>query len=381
MSKPVAVMVAMGCILTLTPSGSGQLAHAAPPDDTAALQARFDQLRPGEAITLDPGTYRHSGIIYVRVPGVQINGGGATLEATNDPASAVWIEADNVSVSNLNLTAPPSGPRYYDTYQHKLVVGGNGATLTDVTINRSASMGVFVGNVSNFRLDRVTVRDTRADGIHMSAGANNGQVNNATTERTGDDGIAVVSYTERLLGYHVEPCRNIVIDSPVVNGTTQARGIIVAGGENISVRNIRVSQTSNAGVFVTSVGDPYYTQSTNGVEISGGTVTGANLTPSVVMGEPERGYLAHAAVAVYSEHAGYGVTNATISNLTIVDTPTSAQSNIAVTVKDGGTLGNVAFRNIQIQQQTDLPAIYSNAPPGSYTVSGLTMNGMQIDAS
>lgn len=370
MRKPV--VVALACFIVALASGGGQIAKGAPPtDSTAALQAKFDQLKPGETLTLDPGTYQHSGIIDIRVPGVRIDGNGATLQATNDLTSSVWIAADNVSLSNLNLTAPLGGPRYYDTDQHKLVVAGNGATLSDITITGSASVGVFVGHVSNFRLDRVTVRDTRADGIQMSAGANNGQVNNPTTERTGDDGIAVVSYTERFLGYHIEPCRNIVINSPVVNGTTQARGIVVVGGENISIRNIKVSQTSAAGVVIASEGDPFYTQSTNAVEVTGGSVTGANMTPSV--GEPG------AAVVVYSEHTGYGVTNATVSNLIIADTPPSAQSNIAVAANNGGTLGNIAFRNIQMEQQTDLPVIYSNAPRDSYTVSGFTMNGTPID--
>ena len=378
MAKPAAVAVALACFIVALASG-GQIAKGAPFDDsTAALQAKLDQLNPGDTLTLDPGTYQHSGIIYMRVPGVRINGNGATLRASNDLTSSVWITADNVSLINLNLTAPLGGPRYYDTDQHKLVVAGNGVTLSDIMITGSASVGVFVGHVSNFRLDRVTVRDTRADGIQISAGANNGEVNNPTTERTGDDGIAVVSYTEKSLGYHIEPCRNIVINSPVVNGTTQARGLAVIGGENISIRNINVSQTSAAGVFIASVGKPYYTQSTNGVQVDGGSVTGANVTPSAVMGEPERSYLAHAAVAVYSENEGENVTNVSVSNLTIADTPPSAQSNIAVGVNRGGTLGNVALRNIQIRQQTDLPAIYSNAPHDTYTVSDSTMNGAPI---
>jgi hypothetical protein len=366
MRKPVAVLVVMACFMAALASGGGQVAEAAPPgDSTAALQAKFDQLKPGETLTLDPGTYQHSGIIYLRVPGVRIDGNDATLQATNDPTSALWIAADNVSLSNLNLTAPLGGPRYYDTDQHKLVIAGNGATVSDVTITGSAAAGVFVGKVSDFRLDRVTVRDTRADGIQMSAGASNGQVNNPTTERTGDDGIAVVSYTKGLL------CRNIVINSPVVNGTTQARGIVVVGGDNIAIRNIKVSQTSAAGVVIASVGDPYYTQSTNAVEVTGGSVTGANMTPSV--DEPD------AAVAVYSQNRGESVTNATVSDLTIADTPPSAQSNIAVAANNGGILGNIAFRNIQIQQQTDRPAVSSNAPRDSYITSGFTMNGTPID--
>jgi hypothetical protein len=366
MRKPVAAVFVIACVIAAFVS-SGQLAKGDPPgDSTAQLQAKFDQLKPGETITLDPVTYQHGGIIYIRVPGVVINGNGATLQATNDPTSAVWIAADNVSVRNLNLTAPLTGQRYYETNQHKVVVGANGVRLSNITITGSASAGLYIAG-SNFRVDRVTVRDTRADGIDVTAGASNGEVNDSTTERTGDDGFAVVSLIQE-----PEPCRNIVINSPVVNGAgadnVAARGIVVSGGENIVVRNIKVSQTSLAGVFISSVGDPFNTRSTNGVEVSGGSVTGGNMAPTVPMG----------AVAVSSEHAGYGVTNATISNITIIDTPPSAQSNIAVESTNGGALNNVVFQNIRIQQGTDLPAISSNMPAGSYTASDITMNGRAI---
>jgi Right handed beta helix region len=367
MRKPVAVLFAIACLIAAFVS-SGPLAKGDPPgDSTAQLQAKFDQLKPGETITLDPVTYQHGGIIYINVPGVVINGNGATLQATNDPTSAFWIKADNVSVSNLNLTAPPSGPRYYETDQHKIVVGANGVRLSNITITGSASAGIYIAG-SNFRVDRVTVRDTRADGIDVTGGASNGEVNNSTTERTGDDGFAVVSAIQ-----DPDTCRNIVINSPVVNGAgsanVAARGILVQGGEDIVVRNIRVSQTSFAGVYISSVGDPFNTRSTNGVEVSGGSVTGGNLAPTVPMG----------AVNVTSDHAGYSVTNATISNLTIIDTPPSAQSNIAVEANNGGALSNVTFQNIRIQQGTDLPAISSNVPPGSYTASGITVNGRAIN--
>ena len=366
MRKPVAAVFAIACFIAAFVS-SGQLAKGDPPgDSTAQLQAKFDQLKPGETLTLEPITYQHSGIIYIRVPGVVINGNGATLQATNDPTSAVWINADNVSVSNLNLTAPLSGPRYYETDQHKIVVGANGAKLSNIRISGSASAGIYIAG-SNFRVDRATVRDTRADGIDVTAGASNGEVNDSTTERTGDDAFAVVSLISE-----PEPCRNIVINSPVVNGAgsvnTAARGILVQGGENIVVRNIKVSQTSLAGVFISSAGDPFNTRSTNGVEVSGGSVTGGNVSPTVPMG----------AVAVSSDHVGYSVTNATISDLTIIDTPPSAQSNIAVETTNGGSMSNVAFQNIRIRQGTDLPAISANVPAGSYTATGVTVNGQTI---
>ena len=49
---------------------------------TATLQANFDALEPGESITLDSGTYPHSGAIQIRVPGVRINGNAPGVTIT-----------------------------------------------------------------------------------------------------------------------------------------------------------------------------------------------------------------------------------------------------------------------------------------------------------
>ncbi|MBV9090029.1 MAG: right-handed parallel beta-helix repeat-containing protein [Mycobacteriaceae bacterium] len=364
-------MVVLVVICFVVAAGASRnLAHGAPPgDSTAALQARFDQLKPGETLNLEPGTYQHSGEIYIRVPGVQIDGNGATLQATNDPTSAVWVTADNVTVSNLNLTAPQGGPRQDSTDRSKLVVGANGVTLRDVTITGSSSVGVFIGGAKNFRLDRVTVRDTRADGIQITAGSSDGEINDSTTERTGDDGFAVLGYSEQKLGYHSEPCRNITINSPVVHGTTWSRGIVVAGGEDIHIHNISVSNTSLAGVFIAAVGDPFFMQSSNGVEVTGGTVTGANMTPGFPMG----------AVTVSSDYAGHGVANAVISDLTITDTAPTANGNVTLEATNGGFLNKVVLRNIHIQQRSDLPAVHAEAPGHSFALSGFTMNGNMID--
>jgi hypothetical protein len=362
LQRPVTSTLAIivGLAVALACGGVQRAAGAPPEDSTAALQAMFDQLKPGDTLNLDPGTYQHSDVIYLRVPGVRINGNGATLQANDDATSEVEITADDVVLSNINLTAPQGGPR---TNHHKLLVLANGARLSGITIAGSSGAGVFISGANDFRLDRVTVRDTRADGIAMFHGASNGQVNDATVERTGDDGISVVSYTDER-GYGGPPCRDIVVTSPVVSGT--ARGMTVSGGENISFRNIQVSHTMAAGVLITSQRDPNFTSSVNGVDVSGGSVTDANTVPNYHLG----------AVEIYSEHAGFSVTNVTMSDLSIVDTPASAQRNITVESNSGGTLGDIAFQNIQIQQQQPaLPAIYSNAERGAYTASGIMVDG------
>ena len=332
-------------------------------DTTKALQDIFDSLKEGDSLTLEARTYEHSGVLKIRTEGVNIVGNGATLQATNDATSSVQILADNVSVSNLNLTPPLTGDRYSALEQQKLVVQGNGVTVTDVSINGSAAGGVFVYGASNFTLTRVHVSNTRADGIHMTNGANNGTVNNPVVTASGDDGVAVVSYQGDRGGI----CHDIIVNAPTVNGTTWGRGISVVGGQNISYRNINVSNTSSAAVYIADEGSPWFSHSVNHVDVTGGTVTGANHNRGVV----------HGAVLVYSSNGGQGVNDVTISGLTIVATSASAQRNVAIGV-DAGTVSNIKISNITLKNTTLAPLIRWNVPASAYTTSGWILDGKAI---
>lgn len=363
MKLTFAVSALIGLLVTVC--GVAPVAHG-DADATATLQAKFDALRPGDTLVLD-GSYSHAGVLVIRVPNVTIDGNGQTLTATNDATSAVQVRADGVTIHDLNLSAPIGGPRYAAPEQDKLLVNADGVALRDITINGSAATGVFIYDSANFRLDRITVRDSRADGIHMTDGSNNGVVNDVVTERTGDDGVAVISYTNRNTPFS-GVCHDIQINSPTVNGTTFGRGISVGGGENITYRNVRVSDTWGAGVYVTTEGDPFYTQSTRGVQILGGTVTGANYSPIPAMG----------AIAIYGEHPGFATTDVTLSNLSVVDTRPEAQRNIRISVKDGGVVGGITLNDVHIQQQGDLPATYTNVPPDAFRFNDVTLNGQPV---
>ncbi|MDT5094966.1 MAG: hypothetical protein QOH60_4329 [Mycobacterium sp.] len=362
------VRIAAGVAACLAAMCVGIPAAADPGDSTGELQALFDGAQPGSTVTLDHKVYPHGGVVTINVPNVKINGNGATLQATNDATSSLHITADGVTVSNLNLTAPIGGQRYSAPDQDKIYVRANGVTLNDITIAGSAATGVFLNNVNGFSLNRVTVRDSRADGIHMTLGSSNGQVNNPLIERSGDDGVAVVSYSERFLGFATAPCRNIVINSPTVTSTTYGQGISALGGENISYRNINISSTWGAGVFIGSIGAPFFTQATSGVEVTGGTVTGANTNGGM------------GAIAVFGEQPGVPASNVTIANLRVVDTPESAQRTIAVHTKDGGTIAGLALRNLVIRQNGALPVVESDGPRDSYSMSGVTLNGSPYEA-
>jgi hypothetical protein len=364
MRKPVAVTAIIGSLVGALAWGGDPVAGAV--DSTAALQSKFNALKPGDTLTLDPGaTYEYSTALTIRVSGVRINGNGATLKATNPHNAALQIVANNVTLSNLNLTGQVGVARSDGTGQTRLVFGGNGVAVSDVNISGGASAGVYVANGSNFRLDRVAVRDTAADGVQITAGSNNGQINNATVERSGDDAIAVVSY---LWGFPpAAPCHDIAINSPVVN-TTGQRGVVVVGAQNVSITNPTVAKTPLSGIFIGSQGWPFYTAGTTGVQVTGGKISQGN----------SGGGLATGALTIVSENYFANVSNVTVSGLSIADTPASAVTNIGNAAFWAGPPTNVVLRDIAITQQPEISAVWANVARSNYTTSGFTMNGRPI---
>lgn len=351
-----AVLVAVAGCRSVSPS------HGSPLDDsTAELQARLDALKPGETLELVQRVYAHNGVLTVRVPGVRIDGRGATLQATNDETSALLVAADGVQLTNMTLTAPTEGKRWSGLDQHKLVLRGNQATVDHVTIIGSAASGVFVSGVDGFRIDSVTIRGTRADGIHLTAGSRNGQVVNVTSDQTGDDAVAVVSYTA-----DSETCHDINISQVRVASTRWGRGITVVGGSRIAIREFDVANTNAAGIYIASEGEPYFTQSVADVTVVGGRVTGANVNTDIVQG----------AVLVYAGNAGMNVRNVAISDLDIVGTAPSAERNVAIVV-DGGLVEGISLNRIHVSQSS-LPLLTSDAPDGDFTTSDWTLDGSPV---
>lgn len=335
-------------------------------DRTAELQAMFDALKSGQTLTLKAGEiYRHSGNLYIRNDGVKINGNGATLLATNSDTSSLWVVANNVSVSNLNVTGATGLARNDSTYRAGMVVGRKtGVKLTDITITGGASAGLFVMGAYNFTFDRVTVRDTAADGIQITEGAYKGIINNAKIERTGDDAIAVVSYQGGLASH------DIVINSPVVD-TTKQRGLVVTGGYNITFNKINVKRTALSAVFVGNQRtDVYSTSSVSNVVVKGGTITGAH----TYKGDPM------SVILLTSENPNATITKVTISDITVVDPSPSAYSVIGHARMGGGKISSVVYKNISLTGKTLLYAVGTNAP-GTYTATGFKAWGIPIMAS
>lgn len=356
-------IVVLVCALAVVASGR-QVSHSAPSDDsTQSLQAQIDSLKPGGTLTLAQQTYSHGGVIDVRVPDVTIDGNGATLTATNDETSAVKITADGVRVTNLNVSAATGDKRWTGVNQQKIVVSGHRDKLSNISVNGSAAAGVFVDGAQDFDLENITVNGTRADGVHVTGGSVNGRIDNVKTQQTGDDAIAVVSYGNE------QPSKHIDIRNVTVSGTRWGRGISVVGGQDVSIHDFAVSNTSAAGLYIATEGAPYFTDSVQSVTVDNGSITSANHDPDVVQG----------AVLVYSGNQGKSVRDVKVSAVTIASTAPTAERNVGV-VADGGTLGAISLNGINITG-SDLPAMHSEAPSDSFTTAGWTVDGKSVDAN
>ncbi len=340
-------------------------------DDTAGLKTAITALKTGDTLVIPAGTIcRHSDVLELKTPGVHLSGPG-TLLATNEARSAVWLNADDITVEGgLTLKASNITKRWNATQQHKLWLAGThtGITVQDTTIDGSAAAGIFINGASNFTLNRVTVLNSMADGIHMTNGSHHGVVRDAVVRGPGDDGVAVVSYLSNPQATH-----DIQVINPKVYANTWGRGVSVVGGYNITYSNIYVEASNAAAVYIvqTSAKDgvaaSWDTHNVNNVKVTGGTLVNSNTNSTVNNG---------AIVIAAGGPAGHTISNVAVSNLTIKDTRSTAARNVGVFTYDGGAVSNVTFTGLKI---TGGPVKYfdTNAT-GGYTTTNWTVNGLTV---
>ena len=327
-------------------------------DDTAAVQEAFDSVEPGGAVLLAQGrTYAVDDVVTLSVRGAVLTGGG-TLFATNEDRSSLTISADDVVVQDVTLTIEPTSRRFEAFEQQRLRLDGHsGVVVRDVTVEGSAAAGIYVYGTKDFVLDGVQVSGTRADGVHITGGAADGEVLQPVVRDVGDDGVAVVSYAQ-----DGDPCARIRVVSPVVDGT-DARGVSVVGGTDITYTDITVSGSAAAGVYVAAEGS-FDTTSVDGVRIDGGTVTDANTDADID----------HGAVLVYSGADGRSVDDVTITGLQVSDTRASASRWLGVVV-DAGSVSGISMTDLALDGDGPGSEYGTNDDEADVSLTGITRDG------
>lgn len=333
-------------------------------DDTAAINRGLGALKRGESLRFPAGkSFCHSDVIRVRTAGVRLIGAG-TLLATVEERSSVQLEASQITVDGLTLSTPHTSRRWSAPDQHKLFLGKHrGLVVRNVSITGSAAAGLFCQGASGFILDRVVVTDTRADGIHLTGGTRDGRVLHPMITRSGDDGVAVVSYLDNHL-----PCHDITIVGPTIRTTTGGRGLSVVGGRDITYTGIDVDASSAAAVYVACEGSPYFTYPTEHVQVAGGVITHANSDSGID----------HGAVLVYSGRKNGSVSDVNISGLSISGTRPTASRQIGVVNNDGNPVSGVNFNDLKLAAH---PRPYQgNAPRAAFTLDKVTAAGAPLKA-
>jgi Pectate lyase superfamily protein len=331
-------------------------------DDTSALKRALAAVRPGEALVLPAGrTFVHREVLSITTPGIFLLGPGA-LESAVEYASALKINAANVRVDGITLGIRTTTKRWSTPDQHKLFIGPfDGVIVENVTITGSAAAGLFCFGPSNFTLRRITVSDTRADGIHMTDGSTGGIVDSVLVERSGDDAVAVVSYLN-----DSGPCTNIRVTNVKVRTTTGGRGISVVGGTNVEYSDIDVMGSFAASVYIACEGGPSGTLPAQNVTVKNGKIRGANTSPRID----------HGAVLIFSGRRGGAVRNVTVSGLKISATRATASRQIGIIADNNGALGDVKFIGLTLDSAPE--PYQGNAPLPTYGLTGVTADGRPV---
>ena len=335
-------------------------------DDTRAIQRALDALHPGQTLTFPKGgVFRHSSTLRVATPRVVLQGPGRLL-ATAEQQSAVQLEAAHVTLSDLTVSMGPTTQRWSAAEQHKIYIGSHeGISLRNVVVDGSAAAGVYVYGATGFRFDRVTVRDTRADGIHMTAGSRRGIVDHPRISRSGDDGVAVVSYLQ-----DGTQCSDIDIVSPQVRTTTGGRGVSVVGGHDVRYRDIDVESSSAAAVYIACESGDFVTHPTARVSVSGGRISRANTDQAID----------HGAVLVYSGRAGGSVSDVTISDLAVSDTRSTCSRQIGVVSNAADdVVSDVVFRDLTLAATPE--PYQGDAPVTDFRLDHVRAGGTTVKAS
>jgi parallel beta-helix repeat protein len=178
--------------------------------------------------------------------------------------------------------------------------------IDDVTIDGGNGPGIITYGGSWGRITNNRVSNTKSDSIHISGGAHHIYIAGNIVRNSGDDMIAVVTY-----GYHPVNTYEILIENNDVADQPWGRGISVVGGENITIRDNRISRSSDAGIYIAAESS-WATRGVNNVVVRGNRISRC---PDA---HKQHG---QASILVYSNNK-FRIENVLLDGNAITDTPT-----------------------------------------------------------
>lgn len=246
-------------------------------DDTAAIQAAIDFAQTnGKAVFIPAGDYRHNNILTVNGVSVCGSGGKSVFTSTVPLTSAIILTGDKPAIANIAINAVNTSERLTGVNSCGISVTTESTNfkINNVFINSSPAVGIYVDNSSFGEISHNEIINTLADGIHITNKSHHVSVMGNILKGNGDDFIAVISYVS-----NSDLCRNITIANNICDTHINGRGIVVSGGEKITINGNVVTGSYGAGIHVSSELS-YVTYGCNNITATGNTIenAGVNLT-------------------------------------------------------------------------------------------------------
>lgn len=252
-----------------------------------------------QPLVIPAGQCNYSDII--RLDSAKIVGAGPTsvLYATNYAREAIFMYGNAPSVSNVKLTgvtAPSRGAAWEMT--HITVFGATDWVIDGVTIEGSAAAGIQTAQAAKRgRISNNVIRNTWADSIHMTDGASYITVEGNQIENSGDDGIAVVSYS-----YDATRVNNITARNNIVRNNRSGRNMSIVGGGQIRYENNLLQGNPRYACILLAQEAGYNSKGSDDVRLERNTIENCGSTTT-----------GHGGILIYSD-GGQPINNVVVVN-------------------------------------------------------------------
>lgn len=205
-----------------------------------------------------------------------IDGQGSEIHLTNNTSALKLIDCNNIIIRNLKVTMDITKRNYASGLWLERV---RRFIVEDCIIDGSNATGIVCWDSTIGEIRNNKVKNTLADGIHITRRSKQIRVYGNTVVNTQDDCISVVSYLIDK-GYS----ENInIYDNNVSKSTT--RGITTVGGKHINIHSNFISETRRAGIYLSTETDTPGYYDVQYIKVSQNTIEKANTysNPDLIM--------------------------------------------------------------------------------------------------
>lgn len=341
-------------------------------DNTSAINAAIKNAAAYDQLRLPPGDWTHAGTIEHGTADVTVTGYGARLIGTNPPTAGYHITGARAAVEGVvhkvrNAAARGNGENFADCPFS--IDGAADVSLTDVESIGARDAAFFVSGAQRARLRNLVGRDSLADGLHFTSGSRDCWADGVSITNPGDDGVAVVSYTN-----DAAPCHGIHVSrARVVNGA--ARGFSVAGGEFVTYAGADVTRCQAAAYYVAHEQGQFNTRAVTTVRILGGVAEDYNW-----------GSVDHGAIGVFNLVSGTVMSDVVLAGLLCGQTRKTSSgagyAKVGNSNGSGGRLRGVVLQDCELRGGSGAKAVYadgvnnSTVTSGAFTYQGGSGNGV-----